>query len=76
MCDIGTLQSYLSSRECIYDDIRAPIGDQYIWCEYSALVDSYTSTLTARCDELDRDGFDISIFPVGESDRVEFEHKK
>ena len=30
MCDVGILESYLSSRECVYDDIGAPIGDRHI----------------------------------------------
>ncbi len=74
VCDIGINESRSSSLRYIHDNIETPIGSRNMRCEYYILVDSYTYSFTTRCDELDRDRFDIASLPVGECDRVEFEH--
>lgn len=74
MGDIGTHESSLGSWCDIYHEIWVPIAHRDIGWEYRILMHGYTRPLTARGDELDGERSDSTIFPVGESDRIEFEH--
>ena len=74
MRDIGVSESRLTSGEYIGNYIQTPVRDRDIGGEYGTLVYLYTRPLTARGDELERDRSDIAGLPVGEGDRIEFEH--
>lgn len=74
MRDIGISESGFTSLGNIYNNIDTPVWDRDIGGEDNILVHLYTCTLAARCNELERDRSDIARLPVGDSDRVEFEH--
>lgn len=74
MRDIGIWKSGFASLGYVYNYIETPLRNRDIGGEDRALMYSNTRSLAARGDELERDSSDIACLPVGESDRVEFEH--